>query len=250
MRFRPLRLLAMLGLGCAGCTPLRAIRGPAAPGVTRVVVAGDSLVLRSDQEFALLARLRDVVERERPGVQLELVNAGANGDTIAQIRARLQQDVLALAPDVVVLYWDSDAADVENADEPPARADSLRAAYARDLAAVLEALAAVTPRVVVSGPTLMGELHHGQNPKDHVLDSYAEINHRLCHVHHATWVDTRRTAFRWLRRAGSPREAFGLLTLDGEHLNASGVALVAAELGTAVARALGTVPEAAPAPAR
>jgi hypothetical protein len=33
------------------------------------------------------------------------VNAGINGDWIANIRARLAEDVLALRPAAVVLYW-------------------------------------------------------------------------------------------------------------------------------------------------
>ncbi len=237
MRRWRLRLFAWLGLGCAGCVP--PVRGPAAPGVQRIVFVGDSLVNRSDQEFSLLTRVREVVERAHPGISLELVNAGVNGDVISGIRGRLQRDVLSLAPAAVVLYWDSDAVDAESPDDPPARTTERRVAYERDLDEVLRLLTAATPVVVVSGPTLMGERRHGRNPKDHVLDTYAAINHRCCLARHATWVDTRRAAFRWLgREAGADRSDSGRLTLDGEHLNADGVALVAHELGAALSRGL------------
>ncbi len=237
MHLRPLRLLAWLGLACAGCVPPP--RGPAAPGVERVVFVGDSLVNRSEQDFALLAKVRAVIGRAHPGLALELVNAGVNGDVIAHIRERLPQDVLALSPAAVVLYWDSDAVDAESSDDPPARVAELRLAYERELDAVLAALLAATPVVVVSGPTLMGERRHGRNPRDHVLDAYAAINRRACLARHATWVDTRRAAFRYLRAdARRDRGASGLLTVDGEHLNAAGVALVAEALGSALARGL------------
>jgi len=230
------RLLAWLGAGCAACAPLH---GPAPPGVERIVFLGDSLVNRSEQDHHLLERVAELVRGARPGVALDLVNAGVNGDCIADIRARVK-DVLPLAPSVVVLYWDSDAADVEGASDPPARVGLLRAAYERDLGLVLDALRAITPRVVVSGPTLMGERPRGRNAKDHVLDAYAEINRRLCRSHHATWVDTRQAAFRWLRRnAGAGRRDAGLLTEDGEHLSAAGVSLVADHLASALARHLG-----------
>jgi lysophospholipase L1-like esterase len=231
------RLLAWLGVGCAACAPLR---GPAAPGVERIVFVGDSLVSRSDGNHGLLERVRRQLEGAHPGRRFELVNAGVSGDCIAEIRARLVADVGALQPSAVVLYWDSDAADVESPGDPPERVAQLRTAYERDLAAVLHGLRGLTPRVVVSGPTLMGELPRGENAKDAVLDAYAQINRRLCHAHHATWVDTREAAFRWLRGnvMAIPRDSGGL-TEDGEHLNAAGVSLVAGRLAAALSRHLG-----------
>ena len=102
---------------------------------------------------------------------------------------------------------------------------------------MLADLSAMTHHVIVSGPTLFGERPHGRNPKDHVLDAYAEINRRVSHAHHATWVDTRHAAFLWLEAntPGRARES-GQLTEDGEHLNAAGTNLVAAEMASEVGR--------------
>ena len=198
---------------------------------------GDSLVSRSDRDHGLLDQVRRALARTHPAAALDLVNAGVNGDCIADIRARLAEDVLPLRPAAVVLYWDSDAADAEDATESPARSRALRADYERDLAAVLATLSAVTRHVIVSGPTLLGERPRGRNPKDHVLDAYAEINRRVSHAHHATWVDTRHAAFHWLEAnpPGRERES-GQLTEDGEHLNAEGTSLVAAEMASEVGR--------------
>ena len=198
---------------------------------------GDSLVNRSDRDHDLLGRVRRELAQTHPGVALELVNAGVNGDCIGDIRARLAEDVLELRPAAVVLYWDSDAADAEDARESPARSRAMRAAYERDLDAVLAALREATPDVIVCGPTLLGERPRGRNPKDHVLDAYAEINRRLAHANHATWVDTRQAAFRWLRDNPDDRDrGSGRLTEDGEHLNAAGTELVAAQMAGAIGR--------------
>jgi len=209
-----------------------------APGVERVVFVGDSLVNRSSEDHGMLDLVRADLESRRPGATFELVNAGVNGDCIADIRARLDADVLALGPAAVVLYWDSDAADVEDGDETPARAAALRSAYERDLDAVLTDLRARTSHVVVAGPTLVGERPHGRNEKDHVLDSYAAINHRLAHLHHVTWVDTRRAAFEWLHRHGDGTGRPQRLTEDGEHLSDAGARLVASELAAGLDRSL------------
>jgi lysophospholipase L1-like esterase len=232
-RFR--RLAAWLAAASAAGPACSPAVPPAPPGVERVVFVGDSLVKRSDQDHGLLGLVRRALERTHPGVALDLVDAGSNGDCIADIRERLAQDVLALRPAAVVLYWDSDAADVEDAGASPRRARELRAAYELDLDAVLADLRAVTPHVVVAGPTLLGERPRGQNPKDHVLDAYERINRRAAHAHHLTWIDTRRAAFAWLaEHAKPPYRDSGWLTEDGEHLNAAGTELVAAEMASAL----------------
>ena len=223
--------LGVAGAACAHAVPA------APPGVERIVFVGDSLVSRSDRDHGLLDRTRQALARAHPAVALDLVDAGRSGDCIADIRARLADDVLALRPAVVVLYWDSDAVDVADEGEGPERARSLRAAYERDLEAVLATLREATSHVIVSGPTLLGERRHGRNPKDGVLDAYAEINHRLSRAHHATWVDTRRAAFDWLRtNAPDHDRESGQLTEDGEHLNGAGTGLVAAEMAAEISR--------------
>ncbi len=232
------RLAAWIGAASAlGAACAAHAVAPAPPGVERVVFVGDSLVSRSDGAHGLLGLVRGALERSHPGVALDLVNAGSNGDCIADIRARLPQDVLALRPAAVVLYWDSDAADAEDANESPEHSRARRTAYERDLDAVLTALREATPHVVVAGPTLLGERPRGKNPKDHVLDAYERINQRACHAHHVTWIDTRRAAFAWLAdHATPPGQDSGSLTEDGEHLNAAGTELVAAEMASALGR--------------
>jgi len=231
------RLAAWIGAASAGAACAAHAVAPAPPGVERVVFVGDSLVSRSDKDHGLLRLVRGSLERSHPGAALELVNAGNNGDCIADILSRLSGDVLALRPSAVVLYWDSDAADVEGAGESPERSRALRGAYRRNLAAVLTELREVTPNIVVAGPTLLGERPHGRNPKDHVLDAYERINRRVCRAHRVTWVDTRRAAFAWLsEHAASPERGSGSLTEDGEHLNAAGTELVAGEFASALGR--------------
>ncbi len=207
----------------------------------RIVFVGDSLVNRSEQDHGLLSLVKQGLQRSQADRGFELLNEGVNGDCIADIRTRLSRDVLAYRPAAVVLYWDSDAADVEAAGELPARARQLRQAYERNLDAVLDTLATATGQVVVTGPTLFGERAHGRNPKDHVLDAYAAINRRACQRHHATWIDTRAAAFRWLHhnRVAHDQDS-RLLTEDGEHLNATGVALVAQEIVAVLAAQLGS----------
>jgi lysophospholipase L1-like esterase len=196
-----------------------------APDAERIVFFGDSLVHRSDGDHGLLAMVRRGLEAREHGRRFELVEAGRNGNTIADLRKRLGDDVLARHPGAVVLYWDSDVSDVDEAGLSPARIADLRGAYERDLSEVITALEGAGAHVIVTGPTLIGEKPHGQNPKDAQLDAYAELNRQVTARLGAFYVDTRRLFLEHAARAGA-----GRLTEDGEHLSAAGARLVAHEL--------------------
>jgi len=226
---------AALALLVAGTAWLPACAGRVAPRVapsilpmTRIVFVGDSLVHRSASDYGMLDSVRDRLAARFPFRSFEVLDAGVNGDRIADIRQRLEEDVVALHPDAVVLYWDSDVSDVDESDMTPDEVRRLRAAYERDVSAVLERLAAAGAYVVMSGPTLIGEQAHPRNGKDAQLDAYRDLNRRLAAALKVRYIDTRR-AFEARRPAESPATSDrGLLTEDGEHLNARGASLAGA----------------------
>ena len=144
-------------------TPCR----PPPPGVERVVFVGDSLVNRSEQDHGLLGLVRTspraLAPRRRPRPRERRQQRRLHR---RHPRAGSPADVLALRPAAVVLYWDSDAADVEDADETPG---ALRARCAPPTSATStrcsRPCARATPHVVVAGPTLLGERPRGRNPQ-------------------------------------------------------------------------------------
>lgn len=219
---------AALGLLLAtGCHPhTRPHQVPAAPSVVRVVFVGDSLVHRSAEDHGMLDAVAKELARRHPALQFELVDAGVNGDTIADIQARLAEDVIALKPAAVVLYWDSDVSDVDESRLSEAAVSARRSDYQRTLADVLQRLVATGAHVIVSGPTLIGEAPRGQNPKDRMLDDYRRINRAVARSFNAAYVDTRRAFLTRLTRQPPGNGGAKLLTEDGEHLNDAGAAEV------------------------
>jgi lysophospholipase L1-like esterase len=189
------------------------------------VFLGDSLVHRSDGDHGLLDLVRRGLEGGERGRRFELVEAGRNGNRIADLRKRLREDVLARQPSAVVLYWDSDVSDVNEADLTPGQVAQVRAAYESDLAQVLGTLVGAGAYVIVTGPTLIGEKPHGQNPKDAQLDAYAALNRKVAAGFGARYLDSRRAFLHHEALAKA-----GPLTEDGEHLSAAGVGLLAEEL--------------------
>ncbi len=223
---RPARLgvLAVLLLSGRPSTPLSAAEGAAWP-VERIVFFGDSLVHRSEGDHGLLDLVRRGLEERERGRRFELFEAGRNGDKIADLKKRLNDDVLARRPSAVVLYWDSDVSDVDEGRLAPAQFATVRAAYESNLSDVLRALVGARTHVIMTGPTLIGEKKHGQNPKDAQLDAYEALNRRVAVSFGVGYLDTRRAFFD--HEAPAIR---GPLTEDGEHLSAAGVRLLAHEV--------------------
>jgi len=220
--------LAVLALVCAAalsaCRPVtRPTLASGGEPDARIVFVGDSLVHRSARDHGLLDRIRESLVRGHPTRTFEIVEAGVNGDRIADIRARLERDVLDQRPNAVVLYWDSDVSDVDERKMTRDDVQTIRAAYEADLRAVIGRLVESGAHVVMSGPTLIGERPRHRNAKDGQLDAYRRINQRVASRLAIEYVDTRQ-AFFARRPAGAPPDVDrGLLTEDGEHLNDVGV---------------------------
>jgi hypothetical protein len=223
--------LVLLSSTCVGtCAPTpRPSVAPDAQVIVRIVFVGDSLVHRAQAEHDFLTRVRQRLERSTAGYAFDLVDAGVNGDCIADIRGRLQSDVLDLHPSAVVLYWDSDVSDVDEAAMRAVDVQATRTAYTHALEDVLGRLVSSRAHIIVSGPTLLGERPSGLNPKDQQADAYRRINRQVAARFGVTYLDTRRRFQQGRPPTADPTDDRGFLTGDGEHLNEQG-AQVAADM--------------------
>jgi hypothetical protein len=122
-----------------------------------VVLLGDSLINRPCEMFNLTERLVNMTE-PAPGTSLRFVNAGNNGEEIASIEARTAAVLAANAPVwAVILFWDSDCSNVDESKLSPQEVAQLRANYSANLIATERMILAITPRLAVAGPELLGE---------------------------------------------------------------------------------------------
>ena len=88
----------------------------------------------------MLEHIRQALVRRHESETIQVVDAGINGNRIADIRERLDRDVLDLLPGAVVLYWDSDVSDVDETTLKPDKVRQLRVVYETDLRAVASRL--------------------------------------------------------------------------------------------------------------
>lgn len=138
-----LMLLASATSGSAtmgGC-PRVSVNLPPLPGLRAEIAAARPLTIvalgssstegagASRPEGAYPARLEALLRGALPGLEIHVINAGRSGETAAEMLARLDRDVLAHQPDLVI--WQAGANEVLKGSDPVAFAAQMQAGLTR-----------------------------------------------------------------------------------------------------------------------
>lgn len=135
------------------------------PGVARIVFFGDSRI--SSWEHLPTV----------PGTQI--VNRGRSGETTAQMLLRLDRDVIALAPDVVVIQ--AGVNDLKSIGIFPHRAEEIIESCRRNLEKIVERLTEADIRVVVLTILPVGTVPLKRRPvwSEQTRDAIEQVNEQL-----------------------------------------------------------------------
>ena len=189
--------------------------------IYRVVYFGDSLIAFSDRDYGFVTSEINYLGNLWPKVAFDAYSVGIGGNTVQRLLNRVQTDVVAHHPDCVIVYFDSDASDPTDAG-----LEYMKIKYEANLRTLLGILTHTTSCVGLGGPTIYGELprNSGLNMRDDVYDDYVAINSRVAAHYNVTYFRTRDAFFDAIPLGWPSSE--GYLTLDGEHHNGAGVAIV------------------------
>jgi lysophospholipase L1-like esterase len=174
--------------------------------------------------FARLTRSGQGGERH-----LEFVNRGVGGNRVPDLLARLDADVIAAEPTLVLVYIGINDVwhwrDGRGTPEDEYR-DGLRDVVDRLLAAGL--------RVLLCTPTVIGEKIEGANAQDAMLTTYTQISRDVAAAADVPLCDLHAAFRAELARVNPDGAPDGVLTTDGVHLSDAGNALVASTIGAAI----------------
>lgn len=151
------------------------------------------------------------------GDSARCTGAGISGNRVPDLQARLDRDVLAKKPDVVVIYigindvWHSQHGKGTPVGE-----------YEEGLTDVIHRIQAAGARVLLCTPSVIGEKTDGSNPLDAMLDEYSSVSRRVAAATGSRLVDLRGLFLRELAIRNVDQNAAGVLTPDGVHLNDAG----------------------------
>ena len=196
----------------------------------RVVLLGDSLVNRPMNHFNLAGRLQALL----PEVPLDVTNCGFDGTGVEWMRNNsLPKCALPARPDAVILFWHTDASDVDEAAMDDDTVATLHRRYRLNLAAVLDTLLKTGAHVAVTSTGVLGEtktaLFQPHTARFHkkwpILNQYCAMNRAAAAEFSVPYVDLRRALMDYIP---CTQLAYAwCVTLEGEHLNSRGVAIQA-----------------------
>ncbi len=185
-----------------------------------IIFLGDGNVARADRPAGFINELRRRLPRQT------LVNAGREGDRYPDLLARLQVDVLAHRPRLLVIYGGSYDVWLNQRQQGTPQKQ-----FVDSLQQLLGQAEAAGVAVIVCTPALLGEKLNGGNYFDNLLEEYVSLIYQVVEQHSAvTLVDLRRVFLAELELRNPNNLAEGVLTEDGVLLNPAGHALVAEQL--------------------
>lgn len=123
-----------------------------------------------------------------PHLRVRVVNRGVSGNTVRDLAARWQSDVLDRKPGVLcVMIGINDVWRQFDGSQPPALHVS-PAEYESTLSSLLQSASAVTDRIVVAGPYYLEP--NPAEPMRRRMDKYSALAHRAAETHNARFVNT------------------------------------------------------------
>ena len=197
---------------------------PALKKGERIVFVGDSITFFGALPRGYVANVRTALAEKHKDLGIEVQGTGIPGNKVTDVQKRLDKDVLAKKPTVVVIYIGIN--DVWH-DEKLLAKGTPKEQYEAGLGDLVTRIQAAGARVVLCTPTVIGEKKPGTNKLDEKLDEYAEIGRRVAKDTGSPLCDLRKVFQDHLAKNNPKDHERGILTHDRAHLNDAGNRLVA-----------------------
>jgi isoamyl acetate esterase len=212
-----LRILALIAIISVSMSPVKK---------TKVIFFGDSITQQGVNKGGYIDLIQQNITARGLQNDWEVAGAGIGGNKVYDLYLRMDDDVLAKNPDVVVIYIGIN--DVWH--KATSGTGSDRDKFEKFYTAIIKKLQARNIKVYVCTPTVIGELKDSRNPQDGDLNAYGDVIRNLAKTQNCTLIDLRDAFLSHEAQNNKDNKASGILTTDRVHLNAAGNELVAAEM--------------------
>ncbi|MBD2753846.1 SGNH/GDSL hydrolase family protein [Spirosoma validum] len=189
---------------------------------TRVIFFGDSITQAGVNPGGYIDRLKKTM----PADQYELIGAGIGGNKIYDLFLRMDEDVLAKQPDVVVIWVGVN--DVWHKATSGTGTDPDK--FIKFYNAVVKKLQAANIKVVLCTPAAIGEKTDMTNQQDGDLNQYSKFIRDIAQTQNLPLVDLRKAFLDYDLKNNPENKDRGVLTTDRVHLNDAGNQFVADQM--------------------
>jgi lysophospholipase L1-like esterase len=190
---------------------------------TKVIFFGDSITQAGVQAGGYIVRIDSMCKMEGSEDKYEFIGAGIGGNKVYDLYLRMESDVLAKTPDVVIIYIGVNDVWHKFTSGTGTDADKFEKFYQ----AIIDKLKAKNIKIILSTPAAIGEKTDFSNAQDGDMNEYSNIIRRIASKNNLPLVDLRKTFLEYDLRNNPENKDRGILTTDRVHLNANGNQLVA-----------------------
>lgn len=189
----------------------------------RVIFFGDSITQAGAQPGGYIIRIGDALKQKGLSGQYDLIGAGIGGNKVYDLYLRMEDDVLAKNPDIVVIWVGVN--DVWHKQMFGTGTDPDK--FEKFYTAIIKKLQDRNIRVILCTPATIGEKTDNSNQQDGDLNKYSQIIRGLAKDHHCDLIDLRKIFIDYNLQHNPDNKESGILTVDRVHLNEKGNQLVA-----------------------
>lgn len=190
----------------------------------RIVFLGDSITQAGAGPNGYVTMIRKELDKRHADLKIEVIGAGISGNKVPDLQRRVDKDVIAKKPTIVVIYIGIN--DVWHGATDPAKG-TMPEAFESGLKEVVGKCRDAGATVVLCTPTVIGEKKEGANKLDPKLDQYSDISRKLAKDLKLPLCDLRKAFVDHLKDNNKENADKGVLTSDTVHLNQAGNQFVA-----------------------
>jgi lysophospholipase L1-like esterase len=197
---------------------------------TRVIFFGDSITQAGAGTGGYILKIDSMCKTEGKGDNYEFIGAGISGNKVYDLYLRMETDVLAKEPDIVVIYIGVNDVWHKSTSGTGTDADKFEKFYQ----AIIDKLKAKNIRIILCTPAAIGEKTDFSNAQDGDMNEYSNIIRRIASKNNLRLVDLRKAFLDFDLKNNPENKDRGILTTDRVHLNPKGNQLVAEEMWKAI----------------
>ena len=196
----------------------------------KVIFFGDSITELGVKPGGYVTLVDSLCKAENKSGQFSFTGSGISGNKIYDLYLRMDDDVIAKNPDIVVIYIGVNDVWHKSLLGTGTDADKFEKFYN----AVIKKLQAKNIKVILATPAVVGEKADMDNPLDAELNKYCNIVKGIARKSGLPLVDLRTLFMDYYKKNNPRNEEKNILTTDRVHLNAKGNRLVAGAMWNVV----------------
>ena len=191
----------------------------------KVIFFGDSITQAGVGPKGYITVMQGMLQQQNI-TNYELAGAGIGGNKIYDLYLRMDSDVIAKSPDIVVVFVGVNDVWHKSMYGTGTDADKFEKFYR----ALIHKLQGNHASVIICTPAAIGEKTDFSNVQDGDLNKYCNIIRHIAADEHVPLIDLRKFLLDY-NMANNPNNVDrGILTIDGVHLNDKGNQLVAEQM--------------------